>query len=160
MISFFTIRIVWINHHALLSDVEAVDRSLMFFNLILLLFVVLIPAATRVLADYLPVGGPSAQVAAVVYGTVFEGMALGFILMTEWLLRAGQTQQPIPAHRRWASRRHYYPAALLYLAIIGFAYTIPQMALVMSAAVDIYYAFEQTALRAEGVIKPDDASDS
>jgi uncharacterized membrane protein len=159
VISFFTIGIVWVNHHALLASVEVVDRPVLFFNLILLLFVVLIPDATRVLASYLPVGGPDAQLAAVVYGVVLEGMSVGFILMTEWLLRAGRTQPPIPPDRRRASRLRYYPAPLIYLAIIGFAFVYPLTALIFSAAVDVYYAFEQTPLRAKGVIHPDQGND-
>ena len=153
VISFFTIGIVWMNHHALLSAIEAVNRSLMFFNLVLLMFVVAIPVATRLLADYLPVGGSGAQAAAVVYGVVLEGMSVGFVLMTEWMLREGRTQPPIPRHRVWASRRRYYVAPLLYLAIIGFAFIYPLTALILSAVVDVYYAFEQTPRRAMGVIQ-------
>jgi uncharacterized membrane protein len=37
LISFFTIGAIWMNHHSLLSCVTFVNRSLMFFNLILLL---------------------------------------------------------------------------------------------------------------------------
>jgi uncharacterized membrane protein len=154
VISFFTIGIVWVNHHTLLASVQVVNRSLLFFNLILLLFVVLIPDATRLLADYLSEGGSDAQLAAVVYGVVLEGMSVGFILMTEWLLRPGRTDPPIPPHRRHASRLRYYPAPLLYLAIIGFAFVYPLTALIFSAVVDLYYAFEQTPLRAKGVVRP------
>jgi len=119
VISFFTIGIVWVNHHALLSNVELVDRSLLFFNLVLLLFVVLIPDATRLLAAYLSNGGPGAHVAAVVYGVVLEGMSVGFILMVEWMFRSEWTEPSIPPDRRWASRRRYYVAPVLYLGIIG-----------------------------------------
>jgi TMEM175 potassium channel family protein len=156
VISFFTIGIVWMNHHALLSVVETVDRSLQFFNLILLLFVVLIPDATRLLADDLAADGSDAQLAAAVYGVVLEGMSLGFVLMTEWLLRAGRTESSIPSYRPWASRRRYYLAPLLYLAIIGFAFVYPVSALVISGVVNAYYAFEQTPSRARGLIEPDD----
>ena len=50
LISFFTIGVAWVNHHSLVSSVVFVTRSLLFFNLVLLLFVVLIPVATRLLA--------------------------------------------------------------------------------------------------------------
>ena len=159
VISFFTIGIVWVNHHALLSNVELVDRSLLFFNLVLLLFVVLIPDATRLLAAYLPGGGRGAQIAAVVYGVVVEGMSIGFILMVEWMFRSEWTEPSIPVDRRWASRRRYYLAPLLYLSSIGLAFVYPVTALILSAIVDIYYAFEQTPLRARGVARPDVAED-
>jgi uncharacterized membrane protein len=156
VISFFTIGIVWMNHHALLSVIETVDRSLLFFNLVLLLFVVLIPNATRLLADYLSAGGSGAELAAVVYGVVLEGMSLGFVLMTEWLLRAARTQRSIPRYRPWASRRRYYVAPLVYLAIIGFAFVYPVTALILSAVVNVYYAFEQTPSRAKALVQPDE----
>jgi uncharacterized membrane protein len=157
VISFFTIGIVWMNHHALLASIEIVDRSLLVFNLFLLMFVVAIPAATRLLAAYLPEGGPGAQDAAVVYGIVLEGMSVGFVGMTEWLLRASWTRKAIPPHQRQASRLRYYPAPLIYLAIIGFAFVYPLTALMFSAIVNIYYAFEQTPLRARGVAEPEEA---
>ena len=47
------IGIVWVNHHALVRSINAVDRTLLFLNLVLLLFVVLIPFATATEADYL-----------------------------------------------------------------------------------------------------------
>src|SRR5215831_8382274 len=52
LISFFTIGVIWVNHHALMRNVAAVDRTLLFLNLVLLLFVVLIPFATGTMAEY------------------------------------------------------------------------------------------------------------
>jgi len=158
VISFFTIGIVWMNHHALLSVIESVDRSLQFFNLILLLFVVLIPDATRLLADYLAAGGYDSQLAAAIYGGVLEGMSLGFVLMTEWLLREGRAESSIPSYRPWASRRRYYVAPLMYLAVVGLAFVYPLSALIISGAVNAYYAFEQTPSRAKGLTKSDDVA--
>ena len=154
VISFFTIGTVWVNHHALLANVELVDRLLLFFNLILLMFVVLIPQATRLLAAYLPGGGSGARVAAVVYGIVLEGMSVGFILMVEWMFRSKWTRPSIPVNRRWAGRRRYYVAPVVYLAIVGFAFVYPLTALILSAAVNVYYAFEQTPARTRGVVDP------
>ncbi len=50
LISFFTIGIIWVNHHALVRSIAVVDRTLLFLNLLLLLFVVVIPFATATLA--------------------------------------------------------------------------------------------------------------
>src|SRR6185437_983777 len=46
LISFFMIGIIWVNHHALVRQITKVDRTLLFLNLVLLLFVVLIPFST------------------------------------------------------------------------------------------------------------------
>src|SRR5262249_11273606 len=39
-ISFFTIGIIWVNHHALFGTLKAIDRTLVFWNLLLLFFIV------------------------------------------------------------------------------------------------------------------------
>ena len=48
LISFFTIGIIWVNHHQLVSNIVVVTRALLFLNLVLLLFVVLIPFANAI----------------------------------------------------------------------------------------------------------------
>ena len=73
LISFFTIGIIWVNHHTLVSNVAVVTRMLLFLNLVLLLFVVLIPVATGTVADYLADGGFDAKLAVAVYGIVLDG---------------------------------------------------------------------------------------
>ena len=152
LISFYTIGAVWVNHHALLSGVVAVTRPLMFFNLALLLFVVLIPVATRLLAEYLSLSGFGAHLAAAVYGMVLEGMSIGFALLLEWSLREGRTQPPVPPDRRWAARLRYLPGPVVYLAVIGTAFINPLLALGLSGVIGVYYSFEQTPLRARGRI--------
>jgi uncharacterized membrane protein len=158
LISFFTIGAIWANHHSLLSSTPFVNRSLLFFNLVLLVFVVLIPVSTRLLADYLPTDGSSAHLAAAVYGAVLEGMAIGFTLIFEWTLREGRTVPPIPPDRRWAARLRYLPGPVAYLSVIGTAFIHPLLALGLSAVTDVYYAFEHAPLRARGWLsaRPDD----
>jgi uncharacterized membrane protein len=157
LISFFTIGIIWINHHSLLSGVEVVTRSLIFFNLVLLVFVVLIPVSTRLLADYLSAGGSGAQLAAAVYGMVLEGLSVGFVLITEWTLREGRTQPSFPPDRRWAARRRYYRGTAAYLTVVGTAFISPLLALGLSGVIDVYYSFEHVPLKAKGVAQSDDA---
>src|SRR5579875_2666259 len=53
LVSFFVVGIIWINHHTMLTLVDQVDRVVLFANLVLLLFVSVIPFPTRLLADYL-----------------------------------------------------------------------------------------------------------
>src|SRR3984957_11917887 len=106
LISFFTIGIIWVNHHALVSNIATVSRLLMFLNLVLLLFVVMVPFATKTVADYLSHGGFDAKVAVAVYGIVLEGMSLGFASMLEWSLGEGRTRAAVPPGRRWAPAEH------------------------------------------------------
>src|SRR5215472_15219390 len=76
LVSFLTIGIIWVNHHTLFKNFAKIDRALLFFNLLLLFFVVAIPFATSTLALYLRHGGTQASVAAALYQAIFEGMSL------------------------------------------------------------------------------------
>ena len=67
LISFFMIGVVWVNHHALVRSITKVDRLLLFLNLVLLMFVVLIPFATATEASYFPSNDANAQLAMVLY---------------------------------------------------------------------------------------------
>ena len=95
LISFFTIGIIWVNHHAMVSNVVRVTRTLLFLNLVLLLFVVLVPVATGTVGAYLAHGGDGfdAKLAVAVYGIVLVGMSVGFSSMLEWSLGEGRTRR-------------------------------------------------------------------
>src|SRR6185312_13610216 len=71
VVSFLTIGIMWLNHHALMGSLRIVDRPLLVINLFLLMGVVAVPWPTTLVADHLngpAVGGGRA--AAIVYGVV------------------------------------------------------------------------------------------
>ena len=92
-VSFVTIGIVWINHHALMDGVVKADRTLVELNLLLLLFVALVPWPTGLLAAYLRRGSQS-TVAAVTYGLVMMLMAASFTAIWLWLARVEDLTHP------------------------------------------------------------------
>jgi uncharacterized membrane protein len=149
LISFFTIGIIWVNHHALVSNVVDVTRTLLFLNLVLLLFVVLVPVATGAVADYLAHGGFDAELAVAVYGVVLEGMSIGFASMLEWSLGEGRTRVPVPRERRWAARIRFMSGGLVYLLVIGGAFASAPAALGLSGVIAVYYMFERTPVLAK-----------
>lgn len=144
VISFFTVGIIWVNHHALVSNIITVDRVLLFLNLVLLLFVVTVPFATNTVADYLSRGGFDSQVAVAVYGVVLTGMSIGFASMFEWSLREGHTRTRLPRDQRWRARRRFASGGLVYAAVIGIAFASAPAAFGLAGAVAVYYVFEQT----------------
>jgi TMEM175 potassium channel family protein len=144
VISFFTIGIIWVNHHSLVSNVVVVTRLLLFLNLVLLLFVVLIPVATATVADYLQAGGFDAKLAVALYGAVLTGMSAGFGGIAEWSLRPGRTLVPVPPDKRWAARLRFMAGGLVYVLITGCAFLSATVALGLSGLVAVYYVFERT----------------
>ena len=102
VVSFVTIAIVWINHHGLMATVARVDRALLELNLLLLLFVALVPWPTGLLAEYL-LATEQSSAAAVTYGLVMTLMAASFAAIWLRLARARDLAHP--------ERRSYIPVA-------------------------------------------------
>ena len=55
-VSFTTIGIIWINHHAMISRLRIADHVILMLNLVLLLMIALLPFATSLLAAFLREG--------------------------------------------------------------------------------------------------------
>ena len=144
LISFFTIGIIWVNHHALVRSIVKVDRTLLFVNLMLLLFVVLIPFATGTEADYFPHNDEDAQLAAVLYSGVFLGMSAGFGAILEWTLHGERVSQPLPPGRRGRARLRFVGGALFYVFALVVAFVNAVASFVVIALVAVYYILENT----------------
>jgi uncharacterized membrane protein len=146
LISFFMIGIIWVNHHVLVRSIAVVDRTLLFLNLFLLLFVVLIPFATGLMADYLSVSrnGEDTRVAMALYAAVFLGMSVGFGAIFEWTLHGQRVYQPLPPGQHWAARRRFVGGGAVYVAAIIIALFNAIAAFVLIALVAVYYIVERT----------------
>jgi uncharacterized membrane protein len=144
LVSFAVIGIIWVNHHALIDNVVYVDRTLLFLNLLLLLFVVMIPFATATMAGYLTTGGQDSHVAMALYGLVLEGMALCFAAMFGWSLGEGRTIAPVPAEARRTAWLRFSMGAAAYIVAIAVAFVSAPISLLMIALVAVYYIAERT----------------
>jgi uncharacterized membrane protein len=144
LISFLMIGIIWVNHHALVRSIKAVDRTLLFLNLVLLMFIVMIPFATATAAKYLPVDNWDTKVAMMIYGGVFLGMSVGFSAMFEWTLHGKRVYQPLPPEQHWAARRRFVGGGLVYVAAILVALVSAIASFVIIGVVAVYYIFERT----------------
>ena len=144
LISFFMIGIVWVNHHALVRSISKVDRLLLFLNLVLLLFVVLIPFATATEASYFPHNDGDAQLAMMLYAGVFLGMSVGFGAIFEWTLHGQRVYQPLPPERHWLARARFVGGGLVYVVAIIVATFSAPAAFVLIALVAVYYIVENT----------------
>ena len=144
LISFFMIGIVWVNHHVLVRAITKVDRTLLFLNLVLLLFVVLIPFATATEADYFPANGWDARLAMTLYAGVFLGMSVGFGVIFEWTLHGQRVARPLPSEKHWAARARFVGGGLVYVVAIVVAQFNAVAAFVLIALVAVYYIVERT----------------
>ncbi len=148
LVSFFTVGIVWVNHHALFRNLVRVDRVILFLNLVLLSFVAAIPFATATLASYLRSGGDDAHLAAALYGGVFEGLGLSFGCIFAWSITRDHLRQPLTGV---AARRAWWRFGLgnvAYVVAAALAFVSAVLALGLYALISTYYMFEQTPRQA------------
>ena len=126
--SFFTILVMWANHHRMFNDVRRVNARFLYSNGLLLLLVTVVPFPTAVLAEYFE--KPGARVAAAAYGGTFVLISVAFNLL--WrsaiagrrLLRAGVTEESIQE----ISRRYWLGTPGYAMATVG-AYFSPSVTL-------------------------------
>jgi uncharacterized membrane protein len=79
-VSFLTLGIIWVNHHAVMDRIKKVNRPLLFLNLVFFMAVAAIQFPTALLADYLRVGHDE-RLAAALYGTTMAVMGIAFGIM-------------------------------------------------------------------------------
>jgi uncharacterized membrane protein len=144
LLSFFIIGIIWVNHHVLIRSIARVDRTLLFLNLVLLLFVVLIPFSTATVAQYLPVRGGDVKVAMALYSAVFLGMSAGFGSIFEWTLHGDHRIVPLPPQAHWPARLRFVGGSSVYVVSIVVSLFNAYVAFALIALVAVYYIVERT----------------
>jgi uncharacterized membrane protein len=144
-VSFLTIGIIWINHHAMLRRLARVDHRLLLLNLLLLLSVCLLPFSTALMAAYLK-ATDGERFAAAVYAGSFLLMSVLFFTIQFHALR----RRPDLLHRgitpevRHAVLRRNAAGLLPYLLATAIAVVSPYATLAVTAAVAVFYAVPST----------------
>ena len=142
VVSFLTIGIIWVNHHAVLDRIREVNRPLLFMNLMFLMAVAAIPFPTALLGDYLQAGHDE-RLAAVVYGGTMSLMGVTFgaiwayAVLSDDLLHAR-------VDRTRARRSLWIFAAGTPLPVlaIGASLLSATLALVIYAVLALFYLFD------------------
>jgi uncharacterized membrane protein len=78
VVTFLTVGIIWINHHAMVHRLRQVDHTFLILNLLLLLTIGVLPFSTSLVAAYL--GEQGEHVAAAVYAGSLLAMSCAFFL--------------------------------------------------------------------------------
>jgi uncharacterized membrane protein len=146
LLSFFIIGVIWVNHHALFALATRVDRALLFYNLLLLMWVTTIPFTTSTLASFLPSGGSDTRWAVVLYGVSMEGMGVSFTLILAYMLRHQLVARPVSQAESRAAVRRYSLGTLVYPSVMLVGLVWPIAMLVIYGGVVLYYIAEQTPI--------------
>jgi uncharacterized membrane protein len=141
VISFFTIGIIWINHHSAFSRLRSVDHSILIWNLALLLTVGILPFTTSLMATYLKEGSGE-SLAAAIYGGSFFVMGAVFIGLNRHILFRRPQALKAPMSDAAARRTLHYAALGLvpYLLATLLAFVTPYLTVAICGACAIYYS--------------------
>jgi uncharacterized membrane protein len=141
VVSFLTIGIIWINHHAMILRLREANHAILFLNLLLLMSIVLIPFATALMADYLRVAHDE-HLAAAVYGGSLLLMGATFSLVNVYILRwhPDLLAQPMPAEQRARVLRRGVGGSVPYLVATALAPVSAVATLAICGAVAVFYA--------------------
>lgn len=144
LVSFVVVGVVWVQHHALFSIAERVDRVVLFLNLLLLLAVSLLPFAAKAVGAYLDTGGSDARGAIALYGGLMEVMAIAFTLILRRILYAGLTRTPVTRPDARAAIKRFGLGLIAYPAVVALGLISPTAALVGFGLVVAAYLMERT----------------
>ena len=142
-VSFLTIGIIWVNHHAIFERLQSVDRTLQFLNLLLLMAVAAIPFPTALLSEYLQAGHDE-NLAAAVYGATMAVMGLTFGGI--WAYAAARNpellHERIDPHRARSSLLRFAGGGPLYLLAIGVSLLSARLGLALYALLAFFYMLD------------------
>lgn len=146
-LSFLIVGVLWLNHHRIFEPVRVVDGPLLLLNLNLLLWAVLIPFPTSVLAEYLPDGGAHARTAMALYAGVILVTAASFVALYSWITHGERLVHVLPVRSVVRKARIRFAVGLgVYAAAFALSWLSPPAALIVHAGMALYYLFDQTAL--------------
>ena len=139
--SFITIGIIWINHHACISRLRSADHPILILNLLLLMWVALLPFATSLMTDYLRLGHGEHLALAIYAGTLLV-MSISFVTLNWFILfrrpQLLRDQLDLAARRRIISRGAVGLAPYALAAVL--AALSPYLTLAICVAVAIFYS--------------------
>jgi uncharacterized membrane protein len=141
VVSFLTIGIIWVNHHAVMERIRVVNRPLLFNNLLFLMAVAAIPFPTALLADYLREGHDE-RLAAAVYGGTMAVMGVTFGATWAYAVLSGLLDENVDPD---LARRSLWIFAFgnpLYVLAIGASLLSASLALAIYAFLALFYKFD------------------
>jgi len=148
VISFFTVLLMWINHHVMFQRVQKADHALMFLNGLMLLPVTLVPYPTSLLAVF--ISHPQARYAAALFAGAYVMIAGFYNLVWSHITRMNQRQgvkeDEVRIHRM---TKKIHLVFALYLFDFCLAFIYPPACIVACFLLTIYLALPELINKAE-----------
>jgi uncharacterized membrane protein len=141
--SFLTIGVMWMNHHGVFRRLKAVDRNLLFLNLLLLLAIVFVPFPTALLGRFIPAGGDDAAAAATLYALTSIGTGVCFSAIWIYVLSRPELLASGLDPARVRRRLPFFSAGpIVYVACLVIARFSPILVVALCGIVAVYYFWD------------------
>ena len=141
-VSFLTIGIMWVNHHAMFRHFARVDRPLLLLNILLLMMIAFVPFPTRVAAAFIR-SGDDRRAAAFLYGITMTVTAICFFAV--WMYGSRRLLRPDTDMREVSGiTRSYLPGTPMYGTATLIAFASGTVSLILFAAIAIFYALSSS----------------
>ncbi|WP_456314802.1 TMEM175 family protein [Pseudomonas shirazensis] len=138
-LSFFSIFIMWVNHHKIFKQIYSRNTAIMFANGLILFLVSAVSFPTALLARFFD--GAASNIAAALYTGIFVLINLSYNLLwftassDKKLLRPGITNSAIKK-----IRNNYLYGLPTYLIAFGISFQYPAVALAISMLLLVFWA--------------------
>jgi uncharacterized membrane protein len=121
VVSFLVLGVIWINHHLMFHHIKRSDSRLVWINILMLMFVALVPFSTSLLGEYM-----QTQAAIVAYGAnILLCLVMGFALWTYATGRYRLVDSDIDPKLVRRTKFMFLVAALLFLLAMGVSFISP-----------------------------------
>ena len=151
-ISFMTILIMWINHHAIFKLVHRTDHTFLVINGLLMLLITFVNYPTAVLAEHIQSAHSSDQIfAATFYSATF--ILISIVFQALWLYatykRRLLSKSVDPALIATITRQYRF-GPLFYLVAFALAFVNVGASVALNGGLAVYFAFTGQMTRASG----------
>ena len=144
-LSFATVGIIWLNHHATFAQIRYVDRTGNILNLLLLAIVCFIPFPTALLARYGPLPSSTAF-----YGATFTAMSVAYAVNWRYAVRKQHQADPSFPDLTFRQALPGMIGTVFYAIGALTAFVAPRVAVGIYVAVTVYYVLPGLFARGDG----------
>jgi uncharacterized membrane protein len=144
VISFFTVMVIWVNHHRIFESLKKIDHTFFWLNANLLLWISFYPFSTALMGDY-----PNNKFAVSFFGIASLLMGIGFTSLRYYMWRHPEITDGYTKDELWVGVKNVILfGPLLYIIGAAVAWIHPYIAFAFYAFVTIYFILPRaSALR-------------
>lgn len=138
-VSFFSIFIMWVNHHKIFKQIYSRNTAIMFSNGLILFLVTVVSYPTAILARFFE--GEASHIAVAIYTGIFVLINISYNLL--WYFASNNKNHLRPEITQTAIkkiRNNYYYGLPTYLIAFAISFHYPTVALIINISLLIFWA--------------------